>query len=639
VFFAQWRTKLKEKLKQAETERRRAAELELRLRLVLDSADAALYDWNLLTDTGSFSPRLYQFLGYEPEEGHEAAAESLASGQRNGTVLDNTAVYDRKYLLRKKNGEFVCVRDRGQVVARDASGKAIRISGSLRDISRERLAEEALRDSEARYLDLVENSSEIIFTCDVEGGFAAVNAAMVRQLGYSRDQLLSMRIQDLVQPECWAEIKAHLRRAANGEDTEPVKAAWTSLTGRKFSIDMGARPIINTTGHASGIQCIGRDMTQLHDLEEQLRQSQKMEALGRLAGGIAHDFNNLLTVINGFSDLIISRLDEKHELVGDVEQIRQAGERAAGLTRQLLAFSRKQIAEPRVVDVSQIVISLEKMLRRVVREDVDVKLALAPEPVTVNIDIGYLEQVIMNLVANASDAMPEGGQMVIHTESIADESQICLEVRDTGIGMDERVKARIFDPFFTTKAPGVGTGLGLSTVYGIVQQAHGQILVESQPGRGSTFRVLLPAVGTLPPPANPTHVGLQHSSGTGGVILLVEDSPTVRAFLRLALSDCGYTVLEAAGTDHALEIAGHDGPKIDVVITDIVMPGMSGIELGRRLKIILPGLKVLYMSGYNSEMEHDGFDPSSNFLQKPFTPAALSLLVKQLLAVRSLPFE
>ena len=639
MFFAEWRTKLKE----AEAERQRAAELELKLQSVLDGTDAAFYDWNLLTETGSFSPRLYEFLGYEPGEAAEAAAESLAPSEWGASATGATSVYDRKYLLRKKNGDFLCVHDRGRVVARDAKGKPVRISGSLRDISRERLAEEALRDSEARYHDLVENASDFIFTCDVEGRFAAVNAAMVRQLGYSREQFLSMRIQDVVQPQFWDEVGAHLRRSADGEATEAVKAAWTSLTGRKLWIGVSARPIISRTGHAIGIQCIGRDMTQLHELEEQLRQSQKMEALGRLAGGVAHDFNNLLTVINGFTDLVMNRLDEGNKLLDDLQQIRKAGERAAGLTRQLLAFSRKQVVEPKVVNVNEVVAGLEKMLRRVVREDVEVQLALAPKPVAAHIDIGHLEQVIMNLVANASDAMPDGGQMIIRTEAIADESQVCLAVTDTGIGMDEGVKARIFDPFFTTKAPEIGTGLGLSTVYGIVQQAHGQILVESEPGRGSTFRVLLPAACALPAPANAARVSLEPSARAGGVILLVEDSQAVRAFLRLTLRDCGYSVLEAAGPEHALEIVGNPGTQIDLMITDIVMPGMSGIELSRRLKAIRPQLKVLYMSGYKSETEHDGLDPSSNFLQKPFSPEALSLRVKKMLSAggefRSSPFE
>ncbi len=650
----------------AEQRRQRLAELEAnletseeRLRLLLDSTDAALYDWNPLTETGFFSPRLYEFLGYEPGEVKPGSAETLAhvhpddrmrvASEWTSTMLGVTSSYDRQYLLRKKDGDFLCVRDRGRVLARDQAGKATRIAGTLCDLSRQRLAEEALRDSEARYHDLVENASDFIFTCDAEGRFAAVNAAMVRQLGYSKEQFLRMQIYDFVQPQFWACVQTHLRLSAGGEPTEPVKAAWSSPAGHRFWVGTSARPIISSTGHAMGIQCIGRDMTQLHDLEEQLRQSQKMEALGRLAGGVAHDFNNLLTVINGFSDLAMNRLDDDNELLHDLQQIWKAGERAAGLTRQLLAFSRKQVVEPRVVDVNEVVSSLEKMLPRVVREDISVELMLSPVPVTVTIDIGHLEQVIMNLVANSRDAMPGGGRLIIRTEKIIVRAQgplanrgipvgahVCLDVIDTGIGMDEKVKARIFDPFFTTKAPGIGTGLGLSTVYGIVQQANGQILVDSQPGSGTTFRVFLAAAGIATALLNVHHRTVRYPAEDGGVILLVEDSQALRELLQLTLTGCGYTVLDAESPHEALRIAESDKVRIDLVITDIVMSGMSGIELGRQLKRQRSDLKVLYMSGYHSEIGAEGLDPSQNFMQKPFGPEALSLRVQQLLATTEL---
>ena len=647
--------------KEAEEDRQRQAAnkkkletSEERLRLALQSTDAVLYDWNPLTESGFFSPHLYEFLGYEPEEAPAQSADALAhvhpddrtrlATEWTSTILGPALAHDRQYLLRKKNGEFLCVRDRGRVLSRDRAGKATRIAGSLTDVSRQRMAEEALRDSEARYRDLLENSSDFIFTCDAEGRFAAVNAAMVRLLGYSKEQFLRMHIYDLVQPEFWAGVQTHLRCSGEGEAAEPVDASWTSRTGRKFWVGINARPIVVRTGHAVGIQCIGQDTTQLHDLEEQLRQSQKMEALGRLAGGVAHDFNNLLTVINGFSDLAMNRPDVDDQLRNDLEQIWNAGERAAGLTRQLLAFSRKQLVEPRVVDVNEVLTSLDKMLPRVVREDVGVEVLLSPVPVAVTIDTGHLEQVIMNLVANARDAMPGGGRLIIRTgqvmvyaqdplfkRGIPAGAQVCLEVADTGIGMDEKVQARIFDPFYTTKAPGIGTGLGLSTVYGIVQQANGQILVDSQPGSGTTFRVYLAAAGVSVPPSPIAHRTVSHPAEGKGVVLVVEDSQALREMLLLTLSGCGYTVLGAPGAEEALKLAESEADHIDLVITDIVMCGMSGIELGRRLNRLLPDLKVLYMSGYNSEIGEDGLDPSYNFMQKPFGPEALSLRVQQLL--------
>ena len=652
---------LREVHERAEKERERRVMLveklagsEEKLRVALASTTDMLYDWNPLTDPGLVSPRLYRLLGYPPDEVPAGSREWLnyvhpddrapLSDEHMEIIAGNRSSFDRQYRLRGEDGEYRCFRDRGRVIGRNAAGKATRITGSLTDVSQQRRAEEALLASEMRYREVVEYASDFIFTCDEEGRFDTVNATMVRVLGYSKEQLLGLRIQDLFLPDFSGELQRQLRSCWGKALSEPVYAELANLNGDRFRVSLKMRPIANRKGQTIGLQGIGRDMTRQHELEEQLRQSQKMEALGHLAGGVAHDFNNLLTVINGFSDLAMNRLDIDDELIHDLEQIRQAGDRAAGLTRQLLAFSRKQVVQPRVVDVNQVVTGLEKMLSRVVREDVHIEISLASEPLAVMIDVGHLEQVMMNLVANARDAMPQGGRLLIRTANVMVQPQgplfkrgiaagahVCLEIDDTGIGMDQAVLARVFDPFFTTKPAGIGTGLGLSTVYGIVQQAQGRILVDSEPGEGATFRVYLPASAETPPDA-PRHGKVRRPARGSGVILLVEDSRSLRDLLLLTLQDCGYTVLAAASPDEALEIAANPDIQIDLVITDVVMSGMSGIELGRRLQVSRPELRLLYMSGYSNEIGDATFDPNRNFLQKPFSQEKLSLRVRQLLA-------
>ncbi len=380
------------------------------------------------------------------------------------------------------------------------------------------------------------------------------------------------------------------------------------------------------------------------DLERQLQQAQKMEAIGQLAGGIAHDFNNLLTAIIGYSELILVRLPEDDPTVADVREIKGAGERAATLTRQLLAFSRKQIVDPRVLDLNAVVANMEKLLRRVIGEDIELRTVLAADLGRVKIDPGQVEQVVMNLAVNARDAMPRGGALVIETVNAElDEGyarthvavrpgpHVMLVVSDTGTGMDEATKARLFEPFFTTKTPGKGTGLGLATVYGIVKQAGGNIWVYSEPGHGTTFKVYLPRVDEAAEP-----LGLEPAGPPRGgfeVVLLVEDDAAVRALVREALGSYGYRVLEAADAEQALRLAEEHGAGIALLITDVVMPRTGGRELARRLTELRPDTKVLFLSGYTSDaiLHHGILDRGVAFLQKPFTPEALARRVRQIL--------
>jgi nitrogen-specific signal transduction histidine kinase/CheY-like chemotaxis protein len=385
-------------------------------------------------------------------------------------------------------------------------------------------------------------------------------------------------------------------------------------------------------------------VTEKRRLEQQLRQAQKMEAVGRLAGGVAHDFNNILGVIMGYADIVSRRLPRGDALAGKVAEILKAADRAAGLTRQLLAFSRKQILQPRVLDLNSVMGDMDKMLRRLIGEDVELKTRLQEHLGSVMADPGQMEQVIMNLAVNARDAMPEGGSLLLETRDVElDESyvqvhpstrsgpHVMLAVSDTGCGMDQETMARIFEPFFTTKDQGKGTGLGLSTVYGIVDQSGGSIDVYSEPGRGTTFKIYLPRVegkaglAAVTAPAPPPK-----GSET---VLLVEDEEALRSMIRETLEDGGYRVLEAATPQQALAIAGSHEGNIHMTLTDVVMPGMSGPDLVKRLALLRPGAAVVYMSGYTDDAigQHGLLDASTHFLQKPFTSQQLLIKCREVL--------
>jgi signal transduction histidine kinase/ActR/RegA family two-component response regulator len=381
-------------------------------------------------------------------------------------------------------------------------------------------------------------------------------------------------------------------------------------------------------------------------LQEQLRQSQKMEAIGQLAGGIAHDFNNLLTVIKGYSQLSLMELQEGDALKGNIEEIQKAAERAANLTRQLLAFSRRQMMEMKVLDLNTLMRDLDKMLHRVLGEDIGLATLLAADLGRVKADAGQMEQAILNLAVNAKDAMLDGGKLTIETANVELDGvyarahiavtpgrYVMLSVSDTGCGMSPEVKERIFEPFFTTKEKGKGTGLGLSTVYGIVKQSGGYVWVYSEPGQGTTFKIYLPRVEEE---ADALHrrvdVGdLQRGKET---VLLVEDEAPVRGLAVRVLRNQGYRVLEAANGQEALSVAGeHAGEKIHLLLTDVVMPQMGGKELTDRLKALRPEIKVVFTSGYtdNAIVRHGVLEPGTDFLQKPFSPAALAQKVREVL--------
>lgn len=377
---------------------------------------------------------------------------------------------------------------------------------------------------------------------------------------------------------------------------------------------------------------------------EQLQQAQKMEAIGRLAGGVAHDFNNLLTAILGYTGMLLVALDGHETAKADVEEIRTAAESAASLTKQLLAFSRRQILQPRVLDLNEIVSRVEALLQRTIGEDVTLVKRLDAQLGMISADPGQIEQIILNLAVNARDAMPNGGQLIVETENVtitdpymarhpgtAPGPHVMLAVTDTGIGMTNDVQSHVFEPFFTTKEPGRGTGLGLATVYGIVKQSGGTIWVYSEPGRGTTFKIFLPTVAHRIDQVPVPHISAPR--GGSETILLVEDQPAVRAIVRKALTSHGYTVLDASHGDDALKaIAEHTGP-LDLLLTDVVMPRMSGSEVTERIRATHPGVRVLYMSGYTEEavIRNGVLGSVVPFLEKPFTPDVVLRKVREVL--------
>ncbi|HEX9704730.1 MAG TPA: PAS domain S-box protein [Gemmatimonadales bacterium] len=499
-------------------------------------------------------------------------------------------------------------------------------------------AEDALRQSETHYRTILENIADGVFITDHEGRFLDVNPRACELTGYTREELLNRKSADTYPPNDRADAATRLAEIAAGRPAF-FERPLLRRDGSIGVVEINARALADGRFLATM-----RDVTERRQLETQLRQAQKMEAVGRLAGGVAHDFNNILTAIFGYADLLAEEFPDASPARQAIEEIRKAAQRASGLTRQLLAFSRQQVLEPVVLNINELVQDFDKMLRRVVGEDIELRLALSPAIGNVRADTGQLQQVIMNLAVNARDAMPTGGKLLIETvntdltEAYAAKHQpvvpgpyVMLAVSDTGTGMDPETKAKVFEPFFTTKEKGKGTGLGLSTVYGIVKQSGGYVWVYSEIGRGSTFKIYLPRVDApadqvVAPPKSKTLAGTE-------TILLAEDDAMLRPLTKGLLQKLGYRVFDAESAEQALAIAGATTDRIHLLIADVVMPGASGRELARRLAKSRPDAKVLYVSGYTDDaiVHHGMLEPGLNFLQKPFTPAELSRKVRDVL--------
>jgi two-component system, cell cycle sensor histidine kinase and response regulator CckA len=585
--------------------------------LVTDPRDGSIVDAN---------PAAVRFYGWSRQELTARALADLTVAPADGAGAGSTT-NPGESRHRLASGEVRHVTDTSGVLVLD--GRTLHYS-IIQDVTAEREAVEALRVKSAA-LDAAANA---ILITDLDGVIEWVNAAFCRLYGHSCEEVTGRKAQELVAPGFHpADFFSDIRKSL------VAGACWTGriMSGRsdgsRFEAEMAVTPIVDAHGQVTRVITVLQDLTDWRAMEERLALSEKLESVGQLAGGVAHDFNNLLTVINGTLDMVLDDLPARQQARDDLEEVRRAGERASVLTRQLLAFSGRQVLRREALNLNDLITEMNRILRRLIDENIRIVTDFDPAVVPVHADRGQLEQIVVNLVVNARDAMPAGGTLTLATSAVERDGtpHVRLRVTDTGGGIDPEIQGRIFDPFFTTKAAGKGTGLGLATVYGIVTQNGGDIHLESTLGGGTTFNITLP--GSAQPHTAP------HPDGRGGVvagsetILLVEDEAAIRSLAERVLRRSGYTVLTAADGPEALNLLRRHGSDISLLFTDIVMPGMSGTELLARALRLQPDLRVLFASGYAAEtLSHHGLAGDANhFLEKPYSVHGLTAKIRSVL--------
>ena len=569
--------------------------------------------------------------------------------QEGGGKTDVNVAGPIEFRMRRSDGTPVWLEAVGANLLTDKTIRGIVLNA--RDVSERKRADHALRESEERYRDLFDNASDLVCMAAPDGTLLYVNHAWQEGTGYTEEEIGQVRLLDIIHPDNRSYYGEVLARVLAGERLDHVELTFIPKSNVPITVE-GNLSCTFKDGQPSVVRGIYRDITERKRVEEHLRRAERMQAAGKLAGGVAHEVNNMMTGVIGFSEFLLRSLEPSDPRRADVEEVIKAGTRAADVTRQLLAFTRQQFLQPQVVDINAVVGEMEKMLRHSLGEDKLLELRLSPAAGQMRADRGQLEQVLINLVLNARDALESNGRVTIETACAVWDAAyaerhggvdiplgryVMLAVSDTGCGMDREVQARIFEPFFTTKPIGQGTGLGLSTVYGIVKQSGGFVWVYSEPGQGSVFKVYLPeARAARLSEVTPDPVLPQPPRGGSETILVIEDEEVVRSLAMRGLQDHGYTVIEAKnGADALRYIREHPG-SLDLVICDVVMPEMGGRELGQHLALFDPELPVLYMSGYTGDdvFQRGLLDPGSPFQQKPFTPGTLASKVRMMLDQR-----
>jgi PAS domain S-box-containing protein len=593
----------------------------------------------------------HRVLGYSPEELQASSSfEQIhpddrervkkAAADARSTGIGRTL----EYRLRHKDGTWLWLESTSSVI-QNARGEPEKLIIVNRDISERKKTEEALRQSEAGFRSVVQDAPYGIYRASSTGQILQVNPALEKMLGYElQDELLkSELVTGIFLHDGEYERLTELLIRTN--EIKDVETEWKRRDGTPITVRCSGRRINDEGGMPAYFEVFAEDVTEKRVLEKQLRMAQKMEAIGRLSGGIAHDFNNLLGVIIGYSRVLKKELGGNSALCEHAVEIEKAGQRAASLTKQLLAFSRQQVLTPAVLNLNTLVSDMEGMLPRLLGEDIAVSLTLHSELGSVKADQSQIEQVIMNLAVNARDAMPQGGKLKIQTANVELDqvyardhpgskagNYVLLAVTDTGTGMNAETLAHIFEPFYTTKERGKGTGLGLATVYGIVKQSNGYIVVDSAPGKGTTFQIYLPQhIGK--PATEEREVDSGEKLRGSESILLVEDSEPLRKLAQTFLESAGFRVMSAEHGEDALQVASRHGKTFDLLLTDVVMPGMNGRVLAEHLLPRQPGMRVLYMSGYTDSFiaGHGVLEPGTHLLHKPFTDEVLIRKVREVL--------
>ena len=630
--------------------RRKLAEGEELFRLITENAADMIAVVDIEGNRIFNSAAYEKVLGYSPAE--LKSSSSLAQIHPDDVEKVKKAADDARhtgiglpleYRIRHKDGTWRDLESTASVI-RNAQGEPEKLVVVNRDISDRKRSAEALQRSEASFRGVVEDAPYGIYRASLAGRLILANPALEKMLGYSREELLHADLPtDIFRFP--SEHEKFNQTVVHEQYFKDVELEWKRKDGTPITVRCSGWPVRDETGPVAYIEVFAEDVTERRVLERQLRMAQKMEAVGRLSGGIAHDFNNLLGVIIGYSQVLKRSLGPTSPSFEHAEEIEKASQRAVSLTRQLLAFSRQQVLDPSILNLNTLVSDMEKMLPRLIGEDIVLNFALEPALGQVKADPGQIEQVIMNLAVNSRDAMPNGGKLTIETANVELDlaytrqhpgsrigQYVMLAVTDTGTGIDPEIQSQIFEPFFTTKERDKGTGLGLATVYGVVKQSGGYIAVDSEQGQGARFSVYLPRVEQAVAKEEPKDDSDSKVRGSE-TILLVEDAEPLRKLAHMFLQESGYDVLTAADGAEALETARRCSRPIHLLLTDVVMPGINGRVLAERLTPKQPGMRVLYMSGYTDSFiaGHGVLEAGTHLLHKPFTQEALAKKVRELL--------